>query len=122
MKSARPYTNLMDENTGLEWQVLPDTDGLVSFALLTEDRETGAFSRVTKFCAGANTSKAGTVSHVFCEEIIVLSGRLYDAAQKIWLTAGHYACRSPGEAHGPFSAAEDCYVIDVSHVQKIADK
>ena len=43
------------------------------------------------------------MSHEYPEEIYIVSGRLYDEAFNIWLEAGHYASRPPGEVHGPFN-------------------
>jgi hypothetical protein len=35
-------------------------------------------------------------------EVFIVSGRLYDKGFDIWLEAGHYASRPPGERHGSF--------------------
>jgi hypothetical protein len=43
--------------------------------------------------------------------VFVVSGRLYDQAFDLWLEAGHYASRPPGELHGPFQTDVGCVVI-----------
>lgn len=41
------------------------------------------------------------------EEIFVVSGKLYDHTIKRWVGAGEYACRGPGQKHGPFECGPD---------------
>jgi hypothetical protein len=48
------------------------------------------------------------------EEIYINSGRLYDEAFGVWLEAGDYASRPPGEIHGPFICEKECLVMEVS--------
>lgn len=43
-----------------------------------------------------------------------MSGRLYDDAFGLWLEAGHYASRPPGEHHGPFKTDVGCVVLELS--------
>ncbi|HIL96863.1 MAG TPA: hypothetical protein EYG51_13230, partial [Pseudomonadales bacterium] len=71
--------------------------------------------RLTKFKAGADTGRFGGKSHDYPEEIYLISGRLYDEAFNLWLEAGHYASRPPGEVHGPFRCEEECLVLEVSY-------
>jgi hypothetical protein len=40
--------------------------------------------------------------HDHPEEMLIVSGRLWDGAFGMWLETGHYASRPPGEVHGPF--------------------
>jgi len=56
----------------------------------------------------------GSKSHNYPEEIIMLEGRLYDAAFDCWLTTGDYASRPPGGVHGPFRTDEGCLVLEIS--------
>jgi hypothetical protein len=44
----------------------------------------------------------------------IVSDRLYDGAFDLWLEAGHYASRPPGEVHGPFRTEVGCVVLEVS--------
>jgi quercetin dioxygenase-like cupin family protein len=41
------------------------------------------------------------------EEIFVVSGKVYDHTIKRWVYPGEYACRPPGQKHGPFECAAD---------------
>lgn len=116
MKSAQTYLNVFENRADPEWQIVENTNGLVSFAILTEDSYTGAFTRLTRFKAGANTAAYGATVHDYWEKIIVLSGSLYDEGQNVWLSAGDFACRPPGEIHGPFRAVGDCLVINISFI------
>ena len=43
-----------------------------------------------------------------------VSGRLFDVAFDVWLEAGHYASRPPGEVHGPFICEQECLVLEIS--------
>ena len=79
------------------------------------DNETGDYTRLTRFKAGANTAHFGTKSHEYPEEIMIIKGRLYDQAFDQWLEMGDYASRPPGELHGPFRADEECIVLEISY-------
>ena len=59
--------------------------------------------------------------HPYPEEILVLSGRLWDGAFALWLEAGHYASRPPGEVHGPFRTDVGCLVLDLSFPQRTGE-
>jgi hypothetical protein len=86
----------------------------VEEVILSHDPATGECSRLTRFHPGADTSAFGPAVHDFPEEILILSGRLFDDAFGIWLETGHYASRPPGEMHGPFRTDRACVVLDVS--------
>ncbi|MCK9397436.1 MAG: hypothetical protein M0Q44_17840 [Methylobacter sp.] len=57
--------------------------------------------------------------HPYPEEVFIVSGRLYDQAFDIWLEAGHYASRPPGELHGPFKTDVGCVVLEVSFPSRV---
>lgn len=82
---------------------------------LAIDQVSGDYTRLTRFKAGANTASLGAKSHNYPEEIYIISGTLYDEAFKMWLEAGHYASRPPGEIHGPFYAKTECIVLECSY-------
>lgn len=88
-------------------------------ALGTANPITGEFTRLTRFHPGADTSAFGATVHDYPEEILIVSGRLWDGAFGVWLETGHYASRPPGEVHGPFRSEEGCVVLDVSFPQRI---
>jgi quercetin dioxygenase-like cupin family protein len=89
-------------------------EGMVEELTLAIDEETGDYTRLTRFLPGANTMQFGSKSHDYPEEIIMLEGRLYDAAFDRWLAEGDYASRPPGEVHGPFRTDEGCLVLEMS--------
>ena len=64
---------------------------------------TGDSTRLTRFRSGADTGAFGPKSHLYPEEILIVDGRLYDAAFDRWPAVGDYASRPPGEVHGRFT-------------------
>lgn len=82
---------------------------------LAVDDATGDYTRLTRFQSGSDTSALGPQKHDYPEEIYIISGRIYDQAFDLWLEAGHYASRPPGEVHGPFIAETDCLVLECSY-------
>ena len=80
---------------------------------------TGEYTRLTRFLPGADTAEFGGNSHPYPEEVFIVSGRLYDQAFDLWLEAGHYASRPPGELHGPFRTDTGCVVLEVSFPNRI---
>lgn len=85
------------------------------------DAQTGDYTRLTRFKAGADTSAFGPKSHSYPEEIMILEGRLYDAAFDRWLGPGDYASRPPGELHGPFRTDDGCVVLEMSYPSQALD-
>ncbi|MGF1567320.1 MAG: cupin domain-containing protein [Nodosilinea sp.] len=114
-KSTVTYWNVLHPDQADQWETLPDTDGQIEQITLAIDAETGDYTRLTRFKAGADTTAFGPKAHDYPEEILILSGRLYDAAFDLWLEPGHYASRPPGEIHGPFRAETDCLVLECSY-------
>lgn len=87
---------------------------------LSMDSLTGEYTRLTRFLPGADTAPFGGKTHPYPEEVFIVSGRLYDQAFDLWLEAGHYASRPPGELHGPFKTDRGCVVLEVSFPQRVA--
>ena len=111
--TARYWNPLLPEHAG-DWQSIAGLEGVAEELTLSMDPETGEYTRLTRFLPGANTAAFGAKSHTYPEEIFVVSGRLYDQAFDLWLEAGHYASRPPGEVHGPFRTEEGCVVLEIS--------
>ena len=82
---------------------------------LAIDKQSGDYTRLTRFKPGTDTSSFGANSHTYPEEIMIMEGRLYDAAFDKWLEAGDYASRPPGEVHGPFKTETGCVVLEMSY-------
>jgi hypothetical protein len=87
---------------------------------LSRDSLTGEYTRLTRFLPGADTSCFGGKMHPYPEEVFIVSGRLYDQAFDLWLEAGCYASRPPGEVHGPFKTDVGCVVLEMSFPQRVA--
>ena len=114
-KTTRTYWNVLDEENTNEWEVVDDTDGKIKQLTVATDKETGDYTRLTRFESGTDTKSSGSKFHDYPEEIYVISGRLYDEAFDMWLESGHYCSRPPGEVHGPFRSKEGCLVLEVSY-------
>ena len=113
-KSTITYWNPLQPGHAGKWQAIAGMENLAEELTLSIDETTGEYTRLTRFHPGADTTPFGGKSHSYPEEIFVVSGRLYDAAFDMWLEAGHYASRPPGEVHGPFKTAEGCVVLEFS--------
>ncbi|MBE9029005.1 cupin domain-containing protein [filamentous cyanobacterium LEGE 11480] len=122
VKSSTKYWNpLLLQNAGM-WEAIDGTEGMLEQITLAIDPVTGDYTRLTCFKAGSNTTAIGAKSHDYPEEILIIAGRLYDAAFDLWLEAGHYASRPPGEIHGPFIATEDCLVLEIAYPSQATTK
>ncbi|MGB3535239.1 MAG: cupin domain-containing protein [Microcoleaceae cyanobacterium] len=114
-KNTISYWNVLTDENANKWQVVEGSDGMLEQLTLAIDQVSGDYTRLTRFKAGANTASLGAKSHNYPEEIYIISGTLYDEAFKMWLEAGHYASRPPGEIHGPFYAKTECIVLECSY-------
>ncbi|MEE9413532.1 MAG: cupin domain-containing protein [Methylococcales bacterium] len=119
-KTTQTYWNPLKPKNKDQWQPIEGMEGLAEVLTLSIDKESGEYTRLTRFHPGADTTSFGSKSHEYPEEIFVVSGRLYDQAFDIWLETGHYASRPPGEVHGPFKTKEGCVVLEVSFPNKVA--
>lgn len=119
-KSTRTYWNVLaPENRGA-WSAIQGLEGIAEELTLSIDPDTGEYTRLTRFLPGADTSGFGGKTHPYPEEVYIISGRLYDQAFDLWLEAGHYASRPPGELHGPFRTDVGCLVLEVSFPGRIS--
>ncbi|MDD4977239.1 MAG: cupin domain-containing protein [Gallionella sp.] len=114
MKSTATYWNVYANENRQRWNAIAGMEGMAEELTLSIDKDSGEYTRLTRFLPGADTYAFGGKSHRYPEEIFIVSGRLYDSAFNIWLEAGHYASRPPGEVHGPFKTEEGCVVLEVS--------
>jgi hypothetical protein len=118
-KTTCSYWNPLAPEQAHCWRWLEGLEGQVQELVLSHDPASGEITRLTRFQPGADTTAFGAKAHDFPEEILIVSGRLYDGAFGLWLETGHYASRPPGERHGPFRAgAKGCLVLDVSFPQR----
>lgn len=113
-KSIVQYWNTFDPGNADKWSDIEGMNGLAQELTLAIDANRGDYTRLTRFKPGADTAAFGAKSHRYPEEIFVIEGRLYDAAFELWLNAGDYASRPPGEIHGPFKTDIGCTVLEIS--------
>ena len=115
MKSTTTYINPLMLPDLAQWHEIEGSNGELFELTLAEDPHNGDYTRLTYFKDGCDTNCYGPKSHTYPEEIFVVKGRLYDAAFDLWLEAGHYASRPPGELHGPFKAQGDVVILEMSY-------
>jgi ChrR Cupin-like domain len=87
----------------------------VSERILARDPESGLLTRMVRWEPGLDTSSAGPVTHDYFEEVLILSGSMYDVGLQQTFTAGFYACRPPGMVHGPWTTAEGCVMLEIQY-------
>lgn len=119
-KSTSTYWNALAPDAQAGWTSVKGLDGMADELTLSIDDETGEYTRLTRFHAGADTSEFGGKSHAYPEEVFIVSGRLYDQAFDMWLETGHYASRPPGEVHGPFKTDIGCIVLELSFPGRVS--
>jgi len=117
-KSTSTYWNTLSSE---RWTSIKGLEGMAEELTLSIDPLSGEYTRLTRFLPGADTSPLGGKTHLYPEEVFIVSGRLYDKSFYIWLEAGHYASRPPGELHGPFKTDIGCVVLEVSFPNRIGD-
>jgi len=88
---------------------------------LNVDDVSGECTRLTRYLPKVNTVAFGGKTHPHPEEVFIVRDRLYDQTFDLWLDAGHYASRPPGEVHGPFKTDVGCVVLEVSFPNCIGD-
>ncbi len=74
----------------------------LSEQILSQDPESGDYTRILRFEPGTDTSSMGVQRHDFWEEVWILEGDLFDISLGQTFAKGMYACRPPGMPHGPW--------------------
>jgi len=113
-KSTTTYWNSLSSQTKERWVSIKGLEGMAEEIILSIDEESGEYTKLTRFFPGADTTPFGGKTHLYPEEVFIVSGRLYDQAFEMWLEAGHYASRPPNELHGPFKTDIGCVVLEIS--------
>jgi len=103
----------LDTRHSQVWRFVKGLEGIAEEVTLSEDPSTLEHTRLTRFLPGADTTVFGSKSHAY-PEVLIVSGRLYDAAFDQWLEAGSYASRPPFEKHGPFKTDIGFVVLEIS--------
>ncbi len=120
-KSITTYWNTLSPESRERWMPVKGLEGIAEELTLSIDPIAGEYTRLTRFLPDADTSAFGGKTHPYPEEVFIVSGRLYDQAFGLWLEAGHYASRPPGELHGPFKTDLGCVVLEVSFPNRVVD-
>jgi ChrR Cupin-like domain len=120
-KSTATYWNPLHPENRERWTPIRGLNGMAEELTLSINPTTGEYTRLTRFLPGADTSQCGGKTHPYPEEVFIVSGRLYDDAFGLWLEAGHYASRPPGEHHGPFKTDVGCLVLEVSFPNRVIE-
>src|SRR4051794_1254221 len=94
-----------------------DVNGLTE-RILSEDPETGDYTRMLHFAPGTDTSAMGVQRHDFWEEVFIVEGSFVDLSLNQTFTAGQYACRPPGMPHGPWRSDNGCTTFEVRYYRK----
>jgi hypothetical protein len=118
-KSTATYWNVLSAQAQERWTSVNGLEGMAEELTLSIDEMTGEYTRLTRFLPGADTTAFGGKTHLYPEEVFIVSGRLYDKAFEMWLETGHYASRPPGELHGPFKTDVGCVVLEISFPNRI---
>jgi hypothetical protein len=90
-KSTIEYWNPLYPTHQDQWQPIVGLEEFAEELTLSIDAKTGEYTRLTRFHPGADTTIFGAKSHNYPEEILIVSGRLFDRAFDLWLETGHYA-------------------------------
>lgn len=118
-RTTATYWNVLSSKAQERWSPVEGLEGMAEELTLSIDRESGEYTKLTRFLPGADTAAFGGKTHLYPEEVFIVSGRLYDKAFEMWLEAGHYASRPPGELHGPFKSDVGCVVLEISFPNRI---
>ncbi|MEU7632344.1 cupin domain-containing protein [Nocardia sp. NPDC049220] len=84
--------------------------------ILATDPESGTATRILRFAPNTDTTPNGVQVHDFWEEVYILEGEMTDLRLGQIFSAGQYACRPPGMAHGPWtSGPQGCLTFEVRY-------
>lgn len=110
---GKPAIEFVDVDT-VPWSRVAQQPG-VSERVLADDPSSGLLTRMVRWAPGLDTSSAGAVAHNYFEEVLILSGSIYDVRLGQTFAAGCYACRPPGMVHGPWTTAEGCVMLETRY-------
>lgn len=79
---------------------------------LAADPVTGAYTGLTRYDAGVDTTPNGTACHEYWEEVYILEGDLTDLTLGQTFRQGMYTCRPPGMVHGPWRSDSGVLMLE----------
>ena len=111
---AKPEREFFATNTVAFTPCAGDVDTLTE-SILATDPETGVATSLMRFAPGTDTTPNGVQAHEFWEEVYIVEGSITDLRLHETFTAGMYACRPPGMAHGPWRSDGGCLTFQVRY-------
>jgi hypothetical protein len=58
-------------------------EGVIEELTLSQDQDSGEYTRLTRFHTGTDTTSLGEKSHDYPEEIFIVSGHIYDQVRRL---------------------------------------
>jgi hypothetical protein len=119
MKPMKPHLEFHPVDMGSGWQTPPGypsgIEQKVLAGTLDEANKAGSRTRLLRFQPGVYTTEPFV--HDYWEEVFLVEGDLTvgNDAQGHGgenFSAGTYACRPPGAAHGPFKSNDGCLLLE----------
>lgn len=105
---------------GHAWRPMSgDATGQLQEMILSEDPETGDYTRLLRFPPGSDTTVNGVLTHDFWEEVWIIDGAMTDTRLGQAFTKGMYACRPPGMEHGPWTSADGCLTFEIRYTRRL---
>lgn len=111
---AKPEREFFDP-AAVPWETSVGSVPELQERFLARDEETGVTTSVMRFPPGTDTSSNGVQRHDCWEEVLILEGSMTDLRLSQTFSAGMYACRPPGMAHGPWRTEEGCVTFQVRY-------
>ena len=103
----------------LAWRPMAgDATGQLQEMILSQDPETGDYTRLLRFPAGTDTSPNGVLTHDFWEEVWIIEGSIHDLRLGQTFTQGMYACRPPGMEHGPWTSPDGALTFEIRYYRR----
>lgn len=79
-KSTATYWNVLGPQALERWAPVKGLEGIAEELTLNIDEESDEYTKLTRFLPGADTAAFGGKTHLYPEEVFIISGRLYDQA------------------------------------------
>jgi hypothetical protein len=80
--------------------------------VLATDAAGGAYTGLSRYDPGADSTPNGPAVHPYWEEVYILEGDLTDLRLGQTFRAGMYACRPPGVVHGPWRSETGVLMLE----------
>jgi hypothetical protein len=99
---------------GMPWRATstPDVEEKV---LSRDEDDPDVLTRLARWAPGLDTSADGVIRHAWAEEVLIVEGSLRDLTLGRTFGGGHFACRPPGMAHGPYRTDEGCVMLEIRY-------